>query len=74
MSALLDINGCYMRDMTESDRREIRHPGQHPGRSTSNAEPCQVDLERIRDDGLTRNTGCATIQTSINTRSPYARC
>jgi hypothetical protein len=24
MSALLDINGGYMRDMTESDRREIR--------------------------------------------------
>jgi len=27
MSALLDINGCYMRDMTESDRREIRMYG-----------------------------------------------
>jgi hypothetical protein len=27
MSALLDINGGYMRDMTESDRREIRMYG-----------------------------------------------
>jgi hypothetical protein len=27
MSALLDINGVYMRDMTESDRREIRMYG-----------------------------------------------
>jgi hypothetical protein len=27
MSALLDINGRYMRDMTESDRREIRMYG-----------------------------------------------
>jgi hypothetical protein len=27
MSVLLDINGCYMRDMTESDRREIRMYG-----------------------------------------------
>jgi hypothetical protein len=27
MSALFDINGGYMRDMTESDRREIRMYG-----------------------------------------------
>jgi hypothetical protein len=27
MSALLDTNGGYMRDMTESDRREIRMYG-----------------------------------------------
>ena len=27
MTALFDINGCYMRDMTESDRREIRMYG-----------------------------------------------
>jgi hypothetical protein len=27
MSALLNINGGYMRDMTESDRREIRMYG-----------------------------------------------
>jgi hypothetical protein len=27
MSELLDINGCYMRDMTESDQREIRMYG-----------------------------------------------
>jgi hypothetical protein len=27
MSALLDINGGYLRDMTESDRREIRMYG-----------------------------------------------
>jgi hypothetical protein len=27
MSALLDINGRYMRDMTDSDRREIRMYG-----------------------------------------------
>jgi hypothetical protein len=27
MSALFDLQGCYIRDMTESDRREIRMYG-----------------------------------------------
>jgi hypothetical protein len=27
MSALFDLQGCYMRDMTDSDRREIRMYG-----------------------------------------------
>jgi len=50
MSALLDINGCYMRDMTESDRREIRMYGTTEDQMREAVEQSINTLANILED------------------------